>query len=450
MYHTRTEKDRLEREEKFKKQLFEISPNLELVGKYINSTTKVEVKCNKCGEEHQIVNPRNLINGDTKCIRCNGIRRVLVGYNDYATTHPNHTLLLKDKEEAKTFTHSSTKRVDTVCPICGTEKNMRVADLTKHGICCPKCSDKISYPNKFMWNLLSQLKIDFENEVVFDWSQNKRYDFVVERNIIEMDGGFHKGSKYNSYETVKEIDDLKDELAISNGYNIIRIECYTSDFEYIKNKILDSELKIILEIDNVNWVELEKELITNNLVKVASNIFNEYLGIKNISDMAKLMNVTTAKFSAFLRTATRIGLANYNATDSKNGAYDVSRGLDFGKECICLNDGKTYPSCKEAEKEYNLTKDSVGRICRGDRLSCHNFRFDFINTTKEIQDKKKSMEHSDSKPSHSAKKVICVETGQIYNSSVEASKILGMGNGYVSNLMRKHRKTKEGYTFKYI
>ena len=66
MGYQRTEQNRIDREEKFKKQLYEISPNLELVGKYINSTTKVEVKCNKCGEEHQITNPRNLINGDTK------------------------------------------------------------------------------------------------------------------------------------------------------------------------------------------------------------------------------------------------------------------------------------------------------------------------------------------------------------------------------------------------
>lgn len=450
MGYQRTEQNRIDREEKFKKQLYEISPNLELVGKYINSTTKVEVKCNKCGEEHQITNPRNLINGDTKCIRCSGIRRLLVGYNDYATTHPNHTLLLKDKEEAKTFTHSSTKRVDVVCPICGTEKTIRVADLTKHGMSCPKCSDKISYPNRFMWNLLSQLKVEFDNEIAFDWSQNRRYDFIVGNNIIEMDGGFHKGSKYNSYETVKEIDNLKDELAISNGYNIIRIECYTSDFEYIKNKILDSELIKILKIDEINWVELEKELILNNLVKVASNIFNECLGVKNISDMAKLMNVTTAKFSAFLRTATRIGVANYNAKDSRNGMYDVNRGLDFGKECVCLNDGKVYPSCKEAEREYNLTKDSVGRICRGERLSVHNLRFDFVNTTKEIQDKKKLMEVNKEKPSGNMRSIMCIETGIVYESIADASRSFGKNTKYIHTIMRRNKKTKEGYTFKYI
>ena len=450
MDYPRKESDRIKREEKFKQQLFEMSPNLELVGKYINGQTKVTYRCKECGEGNQITNPRNLVYGFTKCIKCDGTRRVLVGHNDYATTHPNHTLLLKNPEEAKTFTFSSKRMVELKCPICGTEKTKRVVDVTKNAMSCPKCGDGFSYPNKFMWNLLSQLKINFDSEITFDWSQNKRYDFLVGNNLIEMDGSFHKGSKYQTYEEVKEIDDLKDRLAINNGYTIIRIECYQSDFEYIKNNILNSLLSKILELDKVDWIELEKELITNNLVKVASSIFNEYLGIKNISDMAKLMNVTTAKFSAFLRTATRIGLANYNATDSKNGVYDVDRGLDFGKECICLNDSKIYPSCKEAEREYDLPKDSVGRICRGERLSVHNLSFDFIETTEEIQNKKKLMQINKDKPSHHMRKVICVETGKEYDSTSEASRQLGMNNNYVSGIIRKGRKTPEGHTFKYV
>ena len=105
------------------------------------------------------------------------------------------------------------------------------------------------------------------------------------------------------------------------------------------------------------------------------------------------------------------------------------------------------------KKELFITKQkqpSHKRICRGERLSVHNLRFDFVNTTKEIQDKKKSMEHSDSKPSHSAKKRMCIETGKIYDSSAEASKSLGMNPHYVSTIMSRNKKTKEGYTFKYI
>ena len=42
---------------------------------------------------------------------------------------------------------------------------------------------------------------------------------MLNDTLIEMDGGFHKGSTYMSYEECKKIDDLKDKLAIENGYN---------------------------------------------------------------------------------------------------------------------------------------------------------------------------------------------------------------------------------------
>ena len=450
MYYTRKESDKIKREEKFKQQLFEVNPSLEITGEYINMSTQIEFRCLKCGEDNQTAYPQSLIRMTRKCARCEGKRILIVGHNDYATTHPNHTLLLKNPEEAKTFTFSSKRMVKLRCPICGTEKTKRVVDVTKNAIACPKCGDGFSYPNKFMWNLLSQLKINFDSEVTFGWSQNKRYDFLLGNNLIEMDGAFHKGSKYKSYVEVKEIDELKDKLAIDNGYNIIRIECYQSDFEYIKNNILDSSLSQILELDKIDWIELEKELITNNLVKVASTIFNEYNGIKNISEMAKMINLTTAKFSNLLKTATRIGLTDYNAMDSRNGLYDVNRGVELGKECICLETGNIYSSCKEAEREYDFKKDSVGRVCRGERLTTNNLHFDFVETTEEIQNKKKSMQINKDKPSKNMKRVMCVETGIIYASASEASRQLGMGNAYVNGIISKGRKTPEGYTFKYV
>ena len=71
---------------------------------------------------------------------------------------------LKNKEEAKTVTHGSATKFDIVCPICKHEKKMKLADLTRHGFSCPKCGDKISYPNRFMTNLLSMLNVEYDSE----------------------------------------------------------------------------------------------------------------------------------------------------------------------------------------------------------------------------------------------------------------------------------------------
>lgn len=449
-YRNGSEEDRIIREKEFKEKLYKINPNLEITGKYINAKNKIEFKCNNCGEKNQHAHPQSLLKLMSRCSRCDSERKIAVGYTDFATTHPQYLSLFKNQSDAKTTTYGSSKKFDMVCPICCNEKKMSPTHIRRRGFSCPKCGDGFSYPNRFMWNLLSQLKVEFDNEIAFDWSQNKRYDFIFGNNIIEMDGGFHKGSKFCSYEESKEIDDLKDKLAENNGYNIIRIECYNSDFEYIKKRVIDSNLCDIIDLTNVNWVELEIELITSNLVKIASETFNRCIGINSISEMAESLNITTAKLSSLLRTATRIGLSKYNVDDSKNGVYNPHKVEQSSKKCICLDTGKIYESCKEAELEYGTKNDAVARVCRGERVTVKNLHFDFLNTTEEIQDKKKSMEINKAKASHNMKQVMCVETNQTYESASEASRILGMNDKYISTLMLRNKKTKEGYTFKYV
>lgn len=450
MWYPRTENNRIEREEKFKSQLFKANPKLELTSKYMNSTTNVEFKCNQCGEEHQLANPRSLLNLDSGCIKCDSVRKRLIGYNDFATTHPQYVCLFKNKEDASKTSSGAGIKFDMKCPICGYEKKISPSHLIRRGVSCPKCGDGFSYPNRFMLNLLYQLNIKFENEKVFDWSDNKRYDFVVDNNIIEMDGGFHKGSNYRSYEECKRDDDLKDKMAIENGYNIIRIECYKSEFEYIKNNIINSEVSNILDFNNFDWIKLETELITNNLVKIASELFNKYKGIKNLSEIAEMMGVRTYKLCSLLKISSRIGMTDYDSKLATKGEYTPDKPKKQWTPCICLETKQKFECCKQAEEYFGFKKDAVARVCRGERLTVDGKHFDFINTTDEIQDKKKRMKISETKPSHSAKKVICVETGEIYNSSVEASKSIGMDWRYVSGLISKNRKTKEGYTFKYI
>lgn len=445
-----SEKDRITRENKFKKQLFEANPNLELTGKYINALTNVEFKCNNCGEEHQFANPRSLINLDSKCARCDSKRKLLVGMNDFATTHPQYSKLFKNKDEAKNITYGSGRKIDMICPICNNEKKISPYHLIRRGFSCPKCGDGVSYPNKFMYNLLKQLKIDFDSEALFDWSENRRYDFVIKNIIIEMDGGFHKGSNFKSYEETKEIDNLKDELAISNGYKLIRIECYTSEFEYIKSNIMNSELSKILDLKNIDWKKLEIEVNNSNLVRDASEIFNKYKGVENLTFMAKLMKTSQPTLYKLLKKSSKIGLTDYDSKKSKRGEYTPDKSISIRKQCMCLENNKIYESCSVAEKEFGFHKDSIARVCRGERLTVDGLHFDFVDTNDKIQENKRRMFLSESKPSHSAKRVMNVETGKIYNSSCEASRELDKTERYVSTLIYKKRKANKDCVFKYI
>jgi len=61
--------------------------------------------------------------------------------------------------------------------------------------------------------------------MLFTWSQNKIYDFVIKNIIIELDGAqhFEQVSNWQLLEKTQENDTLKNKLALENGYNMIRI-----------------------------------------------------------------------------------------------------------------------------------------------------------------------------------------------------------------------------------
>jgi hypothetical protein len=76
--------------------------------------------------------------------------------------------------------------ITRICDVCGTEnynkKYSRVLNERKNGFDkCSKCVEGISYPEKFMISILNQLKIKYKHQKTFKWSENKKYDFFVER-----------------------------------------------------------------------------------------------------------------------------------------------------------------------------------------------------------------------------------------------------------------------------
>lgn len=119
-------------------------------------------------------------------------------------------------------------------------------------------------------------------------------------------------------------------------------------------------------------------------------------------------------------------------------------------EVICLDTNAIFKSAKEAELFYGFKKDNVGSVCRGERLTIHGLRFDFVETTEEIQELKREIIKNKSKAFHNVKKVICNELNKMFESSSETSRYFGHSSGYASDLILKNKESAEGYTFKYI
>lgn len=178
---------RAKTQEEFENELSIIFPNIQVIGKYINTNTKIHCKClihdfefdaypvnmlhghgcRKCGNEKhakarvkthdKFVEDVKNINPDIKIlgeyinvntaikVEClidgytwnadprkllRGVKcavctnhKVMTGVNDVATTRPDLVKYFKNKDEATQYTSGSEKMIDTVCPECGYDES---------------------------------------------------------------------------------------------------------------------------------------------------------------------------------------------------------------------------------------------------------------------------------------------------------------------------------------
>ena len=189
------------------------------------------------------------------------------------------------------------------------------------GFSCQKCSDGISYPNKFSRALLEQLPVEnIDYEWSPDWIKPYRYDNYFEYNgikyILEMDGKFHyedNGMSNMTAEEQKQIDNMKDEMAIKHNVKMIRIDCQKSDMDYIKTNIINSELNTILDLSNIDWDLCNREAL-NSLVKQVCDLYKD--GYRNI-DIENKLKISKNTVTKYLKLGNELGWCKYTPKQYK-------------------------------------------------------------------------------------------------------------------------------------
>ena len=255
------------------------------------------------------------------------------------TSAPELVQYFDNISDAQIYAKYSHHRSNMHCPLCGYKKKMYIDTLSSYGFSCPNCSDSFSYPSKFIRNFLIQLNIDFIQEVTkknegFEWLGNYRYDFYFEVNnkriFLEADGHFHYGDYFEKYETSHNRDLIKDKLAHNNNIDVIRINCKYPNghrFEYIRDNIINSELNLILNLDNfkIDWNMCDKYAQSSIIVEIC-DLWNS--GKYKICEIAELLKVGSSTIRRYLKDANRIGLCRYDANETK------TNGLRFGWEQV--------------------------------------------------------------------------------------------------------------------
>ena len=162
------------------------------ISKYNGYSTDIEIQHKTCGyvfkRKASALNSKNSCK-KLHCPKCNpllpGIE--LIPYiNDLSVTVPEICEFLVDKEDAHRYRKNSEKKIWFRCPVCNKERLLTIANVAKNmHVNCPSCSDGFSYPNKFMANILDQLDVKYTTEYQPDWLKPFRYDFYLpDYNLI--------------------------------------------------------------------------------------------------------------------------------------------------------------------------------------------------------------------------------------------------------------------------
>lgn len=305
--------------------------NFTLIDRYIkhfktNRQKFYKYKCNICGYVGEIYEG-NITNKKHKCSCCTN-NVTVEGINDIPTTDPWMVDYFQGGyNEAKQYTHGSTKKIYPRCPNCDTISNklVQIRNIHKYKSRFCNCGDGKSYPEKFVYGFLRQITnsediISQYNNSQATWiTNNYRYDYYVKSKnmIIEVHGNQHYSKKTFEYcgglnlDSIKRIDELKRDLALKNGIShYIVIDCRKSNMEWIKNSLINSCLFDIFSIskEQINWDYCE-ENSRSNLIKQVCDYKNNYEDATS-DEICNYFGISKGTLSRYISVGESLGLCS--------------------------------------------------------------------------------------------------------------------------------------------
>ena len=307
-------------------------------------------------------------------------------------------LLGVSEEDAKRYSRGSHNKIKVKCPHCGNTKEIVVYHLIKNNSINCTCRDGISYPEKFMINVLDQLNIEYIfqlTKTTLGWCENFRYDFYIPsiNTIIETHGGQHyKDCSWSKVEDVQKNDSIKYELALQNRIsNYIVIDCRYSDKEYIKNSVLNSRLSELFDLSEIDWVKCDKDT-QKNLVKEVCEYWNNKAHWETTEDLVKYFGLSRPTIIDYLKKGTILSWCYY---DGKEELKKVGRikgeinGKRGGKKTemydldgnFIMKESSAVKLKERCLKELNIDLDTrhISAVCNGKRKTHKGYIFKYID-----------------------------------------------------------------------
>lgn len=339
------------------------------------------------------------ING-SGCACCNN-KVVIKNVNNLLFKYSEVAKYLVNTEDGYTHTSKSPKKILCKCPVCNNTRYYSVQNLVVKGFYCDKCSDGISFSEKFISNLLSQLNIKYVRQFCLKSNVRKYfYDFYFEyhnkKYIIEANGIQHyKETKFSNNNTKTLDDEIRNDkekfdLALRNGINYqnyIVIDARVSELEYIKNSIIHSNLSSIFDIKNIDWNECLLYASKSILPEICQYWEQNHQNI-SLSNLSKKYNLDRSTITQYLKNGTKIGICNYDPQIEKEKQYNKLKMLNrHGKPVEIFKDGISYGrfiNCSELARQseklfgVKMKHDKISAVCLGIQKTHKGFTFNYI------------------------------------------------------------------------
>lgn len=340
--------------EEFQNTLREKCPGIHTDDTYVNAFTKITFYCDK--GHSWLSTPTNVLDMNARCPYCSG-QKPIVGETDLWTTRPDIAQLLVNKEDGYMYKEYSHKQLNFKCPNCGIEFKQDLNHVSRRGISCPNCSDGISYPNRFMRNILFQLNVDFISEYSPEWISPKRYDFYFEidnnKYIVEMDGGIGHGHDpigsiwFDKNQSIA-VDEYKDMMALQHDIEVIRIDCnYNADVvtKHMYDNILNSKLGQIFDFTFVDIKKCEYNAQKSIFYDIC-DMWNKSICSKE--DIAHNLKISISYVKKAINKGKRLGIIIENKTNYSN------RTKVKDDPIICIETNEKFINPNEVLKQLGI------------------------------------------------------------------------------------------------
>ena len=364
-------------------------------------------------EQRKIVSIVHRKTHKADCVQCKRSE------NSVAIRYPDQIHYFLNESDAYENTFGSHKYVDMKCPYCENIKSMQIGRFLRQGLCCPKCSDKVPYPEKFMFNLLEQLGFDFEVQVKFPWSKYQ-YDFYIKilNFIIETHGSQHYSDKHcknwDDLLETQENDRLKRQVAEEeNDKEYEEVNCSKSEMEWMKDHIMGSKLPQILGFkeSDVDFYECHRHAMSSLVIKCC-DLWNS--GTKILYQIAEILKLSPHTVSKYLVQGFEIGKCEYSAKIP----------------VICVTTGEIFNDASEACNVYDTYSSLIHKNCRYEAKSAGihpknrkklvwMYHDDYIlKSENEIM---VALEARNNRSLIHCASVVCINTGEVFESMSDAS-----------------------------